>query len=179
MNAILINSRQIPFYTDLKLVFESINNIQSEYNWLLTGLELNWIPDDLLEYVKQNLAFEENGYGNTKLWMTGEQLTRLVHRYEIQFIWGMLMGFEKSEAVDVGALAMQFYSNAYEGWWQLESTMQHPKAKIEIICWDSTLTLFLSKDQTVVESFKAYFKDAKDLDEYNFEASNRVKKRRE
>lgn len=86
-----------------------------------------------MEYVKQNLAFEENGYGNTKLWMTGEQLTRLVHRYEIQFIWGMLMGFEKSEAVDVGALAMQSYSNAYESWWQLESVMQHPKAEIEVI----------------------------------------------
>ncbi|WP_342417096.1 hypothetical protein NST83_07020 [Paenibacillus sp. FSL R10-2782] len=93
MNSILINSAQTSFYTDLRLVFESINNIQTEYNWLLTGLELNWIPDDLLEYVERNLAFEENGYGNTMLWMTGEQLTRLVHRYEIQFIWGMLMGF--------------------------------------------------------------------------------------
>lgn len=37
MNAILINSRQIPFFTDLKLVFESISNIQTEYNGYLLG----------------------------------------------------------------------------------------------------------------------------------------------
>lgn len=50
-----------------KTFFESINNIQTEYNWLPTGLELNWMPDDFFEYVEQNLDFEENGYGKYKL----------------------------------------------------------------------------------------------------------------
>ncbi|MGG4221299.1 hypothetical protein ABEW32_24130 [Paenibacillus jamilae] len=59
MNAILISSRQIPFYTNLKLVFESISNIQTEYNWLLTGLELNWIPNDLW-----SKSMKENEDGN-------------------------------------------------------------------------------------------------------------------
>ena len=49
--------------------------------------------------------------------------------------------------------------------------------RIEVICWDSTLTLLLSKNQTVVQDFKAYFKDSRDLNEYNLEVRNRVKKR--
>lgn len=71
--------------------------------------------------------------------------------------------------IDIKKLEIEPYADGYEGFWFPGSTVQYPTAELEIVCWDSTLTLLLSKDQTIIEDFKEYFKDARDLDEYNLE----------
>lgn len=169
MNSILQDSKQVEYYTYLGPIFESIYNRQIDYNWLLTDLDLNWIPDDFLNYFEQYKINEGYWDRDNIYWITGEQLTKLINKYEIQFIWGVLSGFKKSEDIDISNLSVVPIADGNEGSWRVNSTVQHPKCEIEIICWDSTLTLLISKDQSLVKDFMAYFKDARDLDEYNSE----------
>ena len=58
------------------------------------------------------------------------------------------------------------YADGYRGFWEKPLTMQHPLAKIEIVPWDSTLTLIYSVDKNTVDDFKRYFGKSQDLEEY-------------
>jgi hypothetical protein len=46
-------------------------------------------------------------------------------------------------------------------------SVQHPRAVLEIISWDSTATRLLSRRDELSQRFRAFFPHAVDLDEYN------------
>ncbi|PFI88113.1 hypothetical protein COI84_24895, partial [Priestia megaterium] len=48
-------------------------------------------------------------------------------------------------------------------------TIQHPKAMTELVLWDSSLVLLLSKDEEISTNFRNRFKEFKDLEVYNKE----------
>ncbi|MDA2424076.1 hypothetical protein PDN55_29220, partial [Bacillus cereus] len=56
-----------------------------------------------------------------------------------------------------------------EGLWVPSPNIQHPQAKLEIVCWDSSLMLLLSNDINIDDKFRNYFKEARDLNAYNSE----------
>ena len=58
------------------------------------------------------------------------------------------------------------YANEYEGFWNKPLTLQHPLSKIEIVPCDSSLTLFLSKDKKLVNSFMSSFPYSENLEDY-------------
>lgn len=167
MNAILTGSKEIQYYTYLGSIFEAIQNRQFDYNWLLTDLELNWMPDDFLSYFEDYEIKKGPWDRDNKYWVSGNQLTCLIKINKIQFIWGVISGFKKTEEIDIKNLSVIPFADGNPGFWKLGATVQHPKADIEIVCWDSGLTLLISKDQSIVKSFMDFFKDARDLDEFN------------
>ena len=59
------------------------------------------------------------------------------------------------------------YADGYPGFWKNPLTLQHPLAKIEIVPWDSALTLILSEEKEIVDTFRKYFRQSEDLAEYN------------
>ena len=69
-------------FTYLDKVFAALENIQENYNWLLTDGECNVdIPE-----------LEDEFY-----WMSGSELTALQRKYHNpQWIWAVLSAFEKS-----------------------------------------------------------------------------------
>ncbi|MGD9679441.1 MAG: hypothetical protein AB7V16_13960 [Vulcanibacillus sp.] len=171
MNSILVNSSQVEFYTFLKPIFNSINNKQIQYNWLLTDLELNWIPEDFLDFMEQYKVSDSYWDRENIYWITGEQLTAFTNKYEgIQFIWGILSGFDKSVTIDINNLIEHPFADGNPNFWIPGGVAtQHSKAELEIVCWDSSLTLLISNDQEIVKKFSRVFIDARDLDEYNSE----------
>ncbi|MBQ6892838.1 MAG: hypothetical protein IJN48_01415 [Clostridia bacterium] len=50
--------------------------------------------------------------------------------------------------------------------WKTPLTLQHPLSQIEILPWDSSLTLILSKDEKTVASFTDAFLHSERLEEY-------------
>jgi len=76
-------------------------------------------------------------------------------------------GIKKEFDIDVNDLSVEPYADGNPNFWIPEPQIQHPLAEIEIVCWDSTSTLFLSKDNEIGQKFKNYFTDAMDLKEYN------------
>lgn len=171
MNTILINSSQMLFYTDLRLVFEALADRQKEYNWLITNLEYSvgamQSSQNDFRYRRPKYIYK-NDYPTAALdseviWISGEELSNIVYGNSIQFIWGVLSGFKKSIEIDVNNLEVIPYADGNPGFWIDEPQIQHPQAEVEIVCWDSTLMLLLSKDDDLTYKFREIFTDARDL----------------
>lgn len=50
----------------------------------------------------------------------------------------------------------------------------HPLADIEIVAWDSSLTLFISKDDILVHKFRIFFPFAEDLSAQNTQNNSEI-----
>ena len=151
-----INEKGEKYYTYLPKLFDSIDNAQKNYNWLVTACDCNVQNRVEDECLKQ-------GY----CWISGDELTKVVHEQHIQWIWAVLSGFEKDVPLEK-VLEHPFpEADGYGGFWHNPITMQHPLAKIEIVPWDSGLTLFFSKDKELVQKFCCGYPQSEDLAAYN------------
>ena len=150
-----VNRKGEKYYTYLKKLFDAINNKQLEYNWLITDCTCypnNPKTDDMLR--------------KDYCWLTGEELTDLVTQEDFQWIWAILSGFDKS--VELSDVLKHDLPNAedYEGFWSKPVSMQHPLAKIEIVPWDSSMTMIFSDDKGIIDSFRAAYPLSEDFEEY-------------
>jgi hypothetical protein len=159
VNTILEKSSRMVYHTDLRLVFEALGGRQRDFNWLLTDWELNYCPPGLGPYAEKGLAEAR--------WFTGADLTDIVNAYEVQFIWGVLSGFNPGISIDITALEAHPFADGNRVLWTDEVKIQHPSADVEIVCWDASATILLTSDDDLTERFRAFFPEALDLDEYN------------
>ena len=160
METLLEGRCEMPYFTDLRLVFRAIGGRQRDYNWLITDLDYGWLG---VHEDHEQPPF----IGGGPHWRTGEELSRLVAEYDMQFVWAVLSGFPPAVSLDLDRLAVVPYADGNAGFWADEPQIQHPLAEVEIACWDSTSTLLLCRDRSIGESFRRYFPEAVDLAEYN------------
>lgn len=59
------------------------------------------------------------------------------------------------------------YADGYKGFWDENISIQHPLATIELVAWDSSCTLFISKNDELVDKFRKEFPLSVDLEKYN------------
>lgn len=150
-----ILKKQKMYYTYMDKIFDALDNIQLEYNWLISHYECNQYPDELIPYNKEYV------------WVSGDDLTRIVSENKIQFIWGAFSAFNKEIMLnDVIEYSLP-YADGNPNFWSTDFNIQHPLAEIEIVPWDSSLVLLISKHDTVVESFLKAFPLAEDLSVHN------------
>ena len=150
-----VNRKGEKYYTYLKKLFNAINNKQLEYNWLIT--DCTCYPDN-----PKTDAMLRKDY----CWLTGKELTDLVKQEDFQWIWAVLSGFDKSVELS-GVLKYDLpYAEDYEGFWSKPVSMQHPLAKIEIVPWDSSMTMIFSDDKGIIDSFRAAYPLSEDFEEY-------------
>ena len=143
------------FYTDMSRVFNAINNIQNDYNWLITDFEA---------YLNIKLAELDADY----IWLTGNELTEIVEKTAgFQWVWAVLSGFPKNVTKEQALQYSLPYADGYVGFWKNPVTLQHPLAIIEIVPWDSSLVLVMSKDDQIVNDFLEFMACAEDLELYN------------
>lgn len=155
-----INEKGENWYTQMSRVFEAINNKQIEYNWLITDIE--GVPQNIEE------CCIDEGY----CWLTGEELTKLVNEEDGQWVWAVLSGFDKNIPLSEILKYPKPYADGYRGFWKNPLSMQHTLATIEIVPWDSSLTLFFSKNSDLVERFLKFFPFSEELSTYNSRFSN-------
>ncbi|HDR6243273.1 TPA: hypothetical protein QCU24_000967 [Bacillus cereus] len=153
MNFILHGSK----HTVLASVFDSFQGREKEFNWLITDMEI-------VAYQEEKLIRDYPKMSHPIVWIAGEDLSNLVKKYNPQFIWGVLSAFDKSINIDINNLLVEPYANGNEELWVPSPNIQHPQATLEIVCWDSHVTLFLSKDEDIDDKFQDYFKSVKKLD---------------
>lgn len=147
--AILERGQQ--YYTNLKVIFNKLENIKN-YNWLITDWECN-----------QNI-YELNG---NYCWLTGYEFEAILNKYnDLQWIWGVITGFDKTIALD-DVLKFHLPKAENESFWHNPISIQHPLASIEIVAWDSSLVLVISKTKFEIDKFKQAFNLSEDLQEYN------------
>lgn len=82
-------------------------------------------------------------------------------------VWAVLSGFEKHITLSEVLQYPAPFADGYCGFWKNPISIQHPLAAIEIVAWDSELTLFISRNEALVEDFLKFFPLSKDLSIYN------------
>ena len=150
---------EMRYFTDVRLVFRALGDHQRRLNWLVTDLE--WVRLDQ----REDTADEFSRPGPH--WVPGDDLTRFVDSYDIQFVWAVFSGFPPGVSLDLSDLEVEPNADGNSRLWDPEPRIQHPLAEVEIVCWDSTCTLLLCRDPSLVASFRRYFPEAVDLAEHN------------
>ncbi|WP_432663701.1 hypothetical protein R9X47_24340 [Wukongibacter baidiensis] len=149
MNYILKDTTKMRGFTDMRVIFEALNGLQNDYNWLITDIECYPEVDEIKE----------------EAFLSGDDLTDVLKQEDIQFIWAVFTGFRKDIEIDVSNLEVIPNIRDNYNFWS-ETKIQHSQASIEIDCCDSSYAVFLSKDEIASKKFKEYFSEAIDLDEY-------------
>jgi len=101
------------------------------------------------------------------LWLSGEDFTEMINRLKGQWIWGVFSGFTKKIKLNDILKSELPYADGYSGFWENNITIQHPLAEIEIVAFDSSLTLFISKNNQLEDLCKSQYKQADYLEHYN------------
>lgn len=144
------------YYTFLEGIFSSINGEQNNYNWLLTDVFANPSNQIITDLLSKDFC-----------WISGEKLTEIIATENFQWIWGVLSGFEKSIDRDQVLKYPLPLADGYEGFWNNPVSLQHPLATIEIVAFDSSLTLIMSKNQELIDNFRESFPLSENLEVYN------------
>lgn len=103
-SAILVKGEE--YYSDLGSIFNSIENEQINYNWLITNCEC--YPQD----VNVNEMFSRE-----YLWISGQQLTEIIRNEDFQFIWGILSGFPPRVTLEEVLKHNLPYADCYQEYW--------------------------------------------------------------
>ena len=145
-------------YSYFSGVFSAISPAVAERNWLITGYE-NY--PEALEPYGGNLgraAF---------FWVQGERLEEIVRQQDYPWYWGVLSGFKKEVPLHQVISYGLPYADGYTGFWKNPISIQHPMADIEIVAWDSALTLLISRDEAIAQAFRNAYPRSEDLETYN------------
>ncbi len=136
-------------------IFESIKNKQTKYNWLITDCVCYPKSPKIEEKLNQEYCF-----------ISGEELTEFISEESFQLIWAVFSAFDKSiELSDILKYSLP-YADGYRGFWKKPLSIQHPLAQMEIVSWDSTLTLLFSKNKADIDSFLKYYPKSELLESY-------------
>lgn len=151
----IIHEKNFKWYTYMNIVMQPIQNEVARYNWLISDYECNHYPDNRIPY------------GSDYIWISGKELLEIINEHEIQFIWGVFSAF--SEEIPL-ANVLEYrlpYADGYKEFWRNPISIQHPLATMELVPWDSTLFLLISKEDNIVEQFISSFPECKDLEKHN------------
>ena len=90
----------------------------------------------------------------------------MVKQEDFQWIWAVLSAFDKSVALSDVLNYELPRAEDYNGFWTRPVSMQHPLARIEIVPWDSTMTMIFSDDKSIIDSFRAAYQYSEDIEAY-------------
>ena len=144
------------WYTYMGKIFRAIGDAQKNYNWLISDADCFPMTPEFSELLARESC-----------WLTGEALTAMVEREDFQWIWGVLSGFPKGIPEEQVRQYPLPSADGHPGFWHNPLSLQHPLAEIEIVPWDSSLTLLLSRKKEIVEDFRAFFPLSEDLFQVN------------
>ena len=87
-------------------------------------------------------------------------------RRGFQWVWAVLSAFDKSHSLSEILSYPLPNAQDYNGFWDLPLAIQHPLAEIEIVPWDSSMTMIFSKRKDVVDSFRCHYPCSEDMEDY-------------
>lgn len=160
-----INEKGKEHYTHLDKVFKALDNEQINYNWLITNCECYPENKETDKLLSQEYC-----------WLTGERLTRIVKEEPLQCVWAVLSGFKKDIPLSEVLKYPLPYADGYKGFWENPISIQNPLASIEIVAFDSSLTLIFSDKKNIVDKFIKGYPSSEDLVIYNNRTKS-IKKR--
>ena len=150
-----VDFRNKRYYTYLSDVFKALGGAQRRYNWLVTDCECY---PSTPEYG----AINRSGY----VFLTGDELTKVAETEDFQWVWAAFTGFEKSIALDE-ILRYPAPKSDTDSFYLRPYTMQHPRSVIEIAAFDSSYTIFRTRDKALYDTIMASDSGMRELGEWN------------
>lgn len=133
-------------------------------------------PDTIKLYetsqVKGHECYPQNAKYVAKLsdewcWMTGVELTEMIKDEDFQWIWGVFSAFPKEITKEKVMNYKLPKADGNERIWQNPISLQHPFSVIEIIAWDSSMTIVITEFDDIIEKLEKSNPIVKDLEDYN------------
>jgi len=109
---------------------------------------------------------EKEHNGIPFVWIAGNRLTSIWDGGTPHYFC-VVTAYEKDVALKEILRYPLPIADGYEGFWKPYVTIQNPLAEIEIVRWDATFLLIISKEKEVIERFAKEYPNSMDLAEYN------------
>ena len=138
----IIDRKNHKYHTYMSKVFQAMDNAQLQYNWLITGCICYPQNNDIKKLLDQEYC-----------WLTGDELSAIIEQEDFQWIWGCLCGFSKDITMEEALNYPLPFAEDYGGYYQNPVSLQHPLSSVEIVPSDSSWTLIISKDKTIIDSY--------------------------
>ena len=152
----IIDRKNHEHYTYMSKFFQAMDNAQLQYNWLIT---------DCVSY-PQNKDIEKL-LNQEYLWLSGDELSAMIEQEDFQWIWGCLCGFSKEISPEQVLRYPLTSAEDYNGYYQNPVSLQHPLSSLEIVPSDSSWTLIISRDKSVIDSYLKQCPECEDLFSFN------------
>ena len=138
----IVDRKNRKYYTYMSEVFQAMDNAQLQYNWLIT---------DCVCYPKNKE--NEKLFAQEYCWLSGDELSTIIEQEDFQWIWGCLCGFSKDITMEEVLKYPLPSAEDYNGYYQNPVSLQHPLSSVEIVPSDSSWTLIISKNKTIIDSY--------------------------
>lgn len=152
-----VSDSDCDYYTHLLKLFNTIDNEQMNYNWLISDCEC--LSGDI--NVRETFS--------SKSFVSGSELTDLIRTDDFQWIWGVLSGFKK-DIPQEEILAYPTPLSERTGHCGSYPSISHPLAEIEITAFDSSMMYFYTRDRILFERFVKGYPKCRIMDQPIFDA---------
>ncbi|EAF5657757.1 hypothetical protein AB346_00420 [Listeria innocua] len=155
MKGLIINKMHSDYFTNMSEVFNLLPEEELNCMWLVSSYDCNIYPSEQIPFDKDYV------------WMRGTKLKEILNQKEIMFIWGNFTSYPSdTELKDVLKYPIPF-ADGNKDLWEEDVQLSNPLANTELISWDSSIFLALSKNTSIIELLKANYPDSEDLSKYN------------
>ncbi len=146
MNYIQEKSRSVPWFTSLTDVFNWLEIKAEDYDWHFSDVDGGW--DEL----------------DDPSWVKGEDLAKNLADFNYQFVWSVVSAYPKGTAPFASEKP---YADGNPEFWSGVPNKQLSDSLFEIVCWDSSATLYIELPVGLSEKLLKNAPDIKDLNKEN------------
>ncbi|EKZ0264299.1 hypothetical protein RDB14_001802 [Listeria monocytogenes] len=155
MKSLIIHKMHSSYFTNMSEVFNLLPEGELNCMWLVSSYECNIYPSEQIPFDKDYV------------WLKGTKLKEILNQKEIMFIWGNFTSYSSdTELKDVLKYLIPF-ADGNKDLWEKNVQLSNPLSNTELISWDSSIFLALSKNTSIIELLKANYPDSEDLSMYN------------
>lgn len=146
INYIQENNRHIPWFTNLIDVFDWLEIKAEDYDWHFSDVDGGW--EEL----------------NDPSWVKGEELAKRLKEYNYQFVWSVISAYPKGTMPFINDKP---YADGNPEFWSGIPQKQLENSLFEIVCWDSSATLYIGLPQNLEEKLLKNAPGIKNLNKEN------------
>ena len=143
-------SARMPRQTNLRHLVNSFADFHLNYNWLLTDVEADFGPFQGASFSRATIKY-----------FSGAELSKLAFQFPEGLIaWGVLTALPLTLKIDFAKMPVKPMADAAAAFWDGSPAIQFPGAVAEVVAWDSSFTILVSKDPELTAAFASYYPEA-------------------
>ena len=153
MNLIQENTRDVDWFTSLRDIEKWMEINLEDFDWHFSDVDGGWTP---LEDPR---------------WVTGKELKSKINEYDYQFAWAVISAYPTGTQP---RLSEEPYADGNPDFWNGIPKKQLNDSLFEIVCWDSSATLFIDLPDELGIRVLKNAPGITDLDELNRKVANKT-----